>query len=421
MKKTLFSLTALAAAFSVNAQVITDTVSLGNGYPNEKWYSLENDETATSTRSSWDLAFPTDMFQAGARVNTAAGAMVWKYPNADTSAWNTLDTTGLSTWTALYDADSVWAKDALTSVSNPDNQFDYGWGVYDLSTHIVTGDSLFVIKTVSGTYKKLWIKDLTNNVYNFTYANLDGTDEVTTSISKSDYANKNYGYYSFTNNATADLEPVNTNWDLLFTKYTGFVAYGNTIMPYGVTGVLTNSKDSVAKVHPIADTTTNYQDQTFSGNANVIGYNWKSFNGSAYTVTDSLVHFVKTASNDVWRVVFTGFDNTNGDFIFKKEKLTTSGGTSVGNVNADVNSIVLYPNPVNNGQSITLVYDLKNTIKTGIVSIFDITGKKVKQLNLNSKSGFNNQAIDISSLASGSYILSVNTDKGVNTQKFIIK
>jgi len=72
----------------------------------------------------------------------------------------------------------------------------------------------------------------------------------------------------------------------------------------------------------------------------------------------------------------------------------------------------LYPNPVNS--TLYLVTDLQTTMD---VAIYDITGKLVYSQVI--KQGFNQEEIDISELKSGVYNLSISTNKGMTSQKFI--
>ena len=46
-----------------------------------------------------------------------------------------------------------------------------------------------------GDYKKLQVMKLAGGTYEFRYANIDGSNEVNTSVSKSSFTNKNSGYY----------------------------------------------------------------------------------------------------------------------------------------------------------------------------------------------------------------------------------
>ena len=87
-------------------------------------------------------------------------------------------------------------------------------------THNIVGDSLYVIKTEDGSFKKLWIVDKmsADNIYNIRFADLDGSNQVDQSIDVKPFISKNFIYYSITNDELLDREP-SESWDILFTKY----------------------------------------------------------------------------------------------------------------------------------------------------------------------------------------------------------
>ena len=55
----------------------------------------------------------------------------------------------------MYNSEISWYDGAFenNSLGPP----DYGWGVYNMINHNVTGDSLYIIKTISN-WKKIWIQ-----------------------------------------------------------------------------------------------------------------------------------------------------------------------------------------------------------------------------------------------------------------------
>src|SRR5204863_1348220 len=125
-------------------------------------------------------------------------------------------------------------------------QFDLGWGVYDFVTHIVTGDSVYFIKLSTGFYKKFIIELLTTGVYYFRWADLDGSNETTASLTKSNYSGKFFAYFSIVNNMGIDREPIYNTWDLVFTQYLSITPF-----IYKVAGVLSNDSVFCAKAYPV--------------------------------------------------------------------------------------------------------------------------------------------------------------------------
>lgn len=415
MKKLLLFSIGAMFALGANAQtVITDSVIIGAGYANQVWYSMNNDEQGTQAKDNWDLAFDMVSIQSSIRINSAAGVKLWGYPKSDISGWSSVDTTGLSTWMNRWNSDTSWAYGAMGIYADPNNGFDLDWGIYDLTTHKVVGDSLYIIQLTNGDYKKLWMVELASGVFSFKFADLNGSNEITASVTKSNYTGKNFAYYSIANQTALNREPNATDWDLVFTQYTGFVP-----IPYTLTGVLHNRGVFVAQADNIPNPATyvDYGSQTYMSEINTIGYDYKSFNGTSYDIKDSVVYFVATDNGDVWKVLFTGFESSNGMTIFTKQKLL---GTSISNVNDITSTMALVPNPAA-ASSTKLVYKLGADVENAFVTVYDLTGKVVYHTPIESNSGLHQYSIPTGNLISGTYIVSVKTSAGQGQQKLVIQ
>ncbi|MBC7863199.1 MAG: T9SS type A sorting domain-containing protein [Bacteroidia bacterium] len=416
MKKILLPLL-IASAFTTGtkAQSVIDTVSIGAGYANQTWYSLQNDNQGSAPKNNWDLAFDVSNFGSSIHINSITGTMLWKYPVADTAGWVTLDTTGLSTWPALYNSDTSWIAGAFDKGMVLSNPYDLGWGVYSPTTHIVTGDSVYVIKLASGVYKKLWIENLAGSAYSFRYSDLNNTNLQTVSLSKPTYSGKNFGYYSIQTNTALDREPVSANWDLVFTQYTTFIPTA-----YTVSGILHNKGVKVAQVKPIANPTTytNWSAHTFNTEINEIGYDWKVFTGS-FVIEDSLVYFVQTNAGDIWKVIPTGFGGgSTGNYMFSKEKLSSTGlNDETGNLTA---LLSVYPNPSTNGNT-TIVYDFENQVSSAVLNVYDLSGKNIYSEKLTAGTGLHTYNLNTSTLTAGMYFITIDFDGKKIQQKLIIQ
>lgn len=417
MKARLLTTLLAASALGVNAQtIINDTVTIGAGYANQVWYSLQNDEQGSQPKNNWDIAFEIQSIQSTIRINSAAGAMLWVYPNAKYSvtAWGNVDTTGLSTWAPRWNSDTSWTYGALGNYADPNDPTDLDWGHYDMSNHHINGDSIYIVQLVNGDYKKLFIESLISGVYSFKFANLDGSNETAVTLDKADYSGKNFGYFSMVNNAKLNREPIKENWDLVFTQYTGFVP-----TPYTLTGVLHNRGVRIAKAANLSNVGTyvSWQSHTFVTPINTIGYDWKHFNGSGYDIQDSLAYFIADIPGNIWKLVFTGFDHNTGTFIFYRQKLQSAGINDVeGN---KVASMSVYPNPAK-GQNVTVVYKLESNNETTAINVVDMTGRTVATDILQSGKGLHQYVINTSALKAGMYIVSVKTDNGTAQQRLII-
>ncbi len=85
-------------------------------------------------------------------------------------------------------------------------------------------------------------------------------------------------------------------------------------------------------------------------------------------------------------------------------KLPNLGST---NVTKNDTNLSLYPNPVKN------IAQFKTTENVESVEVYNLVGQKVLSKTIN------NNSIDLSSLAKGTYIITTTTKKGVSTTKFI--
>jgi hypothetical protein len=422
MNKTLLSLTLFSAfAFTGTSQTIIDTVSVGAGYSNQKWYSLQNDEQGTQPKDNWDIAFEISGTAASILANVQkANYAVYRAPYS-VAQYSTLDTAGISTWPMLYNSDTTWSGGAFNRGAVLSNAFDLGWGVYNLSTHIVTGDSCFVIKLSATSYKKIKIVDLNGGVYNFEYSNIDGTNSQVQSIAKSNYTGKNFAYFDLTNNVALDREPATATWDLTFVKYMSFVpAGGGTYTPYGVTGVLSNKGVTVAQANDVASPVSynNWASHTFNTAINEIGYDWKEINMStfAWDIKMDTVYFVKAKTGDIWKLRFTKFSgSTAGNFILSKEKLSTVG---IQDLKGNVSQVSLYPNP-STGSTTTLLFATETELSNVSVSISDMTGRLVSSESISVKAGLNQFQLNTASLNNGIYFIQLNAGTNTSTQKLI--
>lgn len=422
MKKTiLLSIGAFILCTNTKAQIVTDTVSTGAGYINDVWYSLENDELGAATSDNWDIAFSTTgQSSTSILINSEYGVELWSYPHSNISGWATVDSAGIESWSPLYNSATSWDGGAFNTTADATDPFDVGWGNYNMATHAVTGDSIYIIKLTDGTYKKLWIESLVGSTFSFKYADLDGLNEVSATLDKTNYSNKLFGYYSIVNGVELDREPSAANsWDLVFKKQTAFIP-----TPYAVTSVLTNDGVEVASIDSVnASTYIDWSSQTFSSEINTIGGDWKSFNMTTYQyeIDDSLVYFVKDLPGDVWKLVFTGFGGSaNGNYIFTKEKISLA-GLSEQNENYSINTFKVYPNPASTSSTVTLVYNAKTQIKLGSIKVYNTLGKQVLSSTLSNNVGLNTQALSTATLKSGLYFVVLETENQRLQQKLIVQ
>ena len=371
MKYTLTIITTIL--FYISPQAQTVQISMGNNYANQVFYSMQNGEIKNISNDNWDLAFTTDQYASTIRTNDGKGVELYTYHLGDTSDWQNINASIMNNLSSgMYNSEISWYDGAFenNSLGHP----DYGWGVYNMINHNVTGDSLYIIKTINGNWKKIWIQELTTaGEYIFKFANLDGSNEITQSILKTNYTDKNFIYFSIDQNTIIDREPISSEWDITFTKYISPVQ----AMPYPVTGVLTNNNTEVAKATGVTDPLTyfDYSNHNFNNEINSIGYDWKSYQGS-FVVDANRCYFIKDKNENIWRLVFNSFDGmSTGNIEFNTELIFN---TSSENINK-TSSLNVFPNPTN--QNTNLIFDFEEEC---LINIYDISGVQVYSNQLNS-------------------------------------
>ncbi len=399
------------------ALVAQQQVSVGPGYSNETYYSLREGTVASAPIAAWDLAFQISGFAASIRVNHGNGVLVYQVPGVSAADWATIDTAGITAWDQSFDSDESWDLGALNRGYSETNPFDLGWGLYNQITHVVSAKAIFVVVLSDGTHKKLRIDQLASGVYQFTFANLDGSDELTRTLSKSDFAGKNFGYFSIANDTLIDQEPLSDEWDLVFHKYLGQLSPG---LYYGVTGVQTNTGLAVAELRAVDLSSVSMTDTAqvgFSTSISTIGFDWKSFNMNTFTweIADSLTYFVRDREGEVFQLTFTDFGGSaTGNFFFNLTNVTTS--LDVGN--EAIQRLGIFPNPAS-----TEVNVLFETSKSELVtlSIQDLQGRNLRREVLGQVNGFQQIQMSGLSLPAGIYLLHVDTETTRTSRKLVIR
>lgn len=390
-----------------------DSVVMGPGYANDIYYSFENGVVASVARTNWDIGFRTTLWTASIITNGAAGVSLYTYPTADTTGWSAVDTTGLGTWPILYDSEDDWEEGAFcrNQLGHP----DYGWGKYNPITHDVVGDSIYILKTLDGTFKKIWIqrKHSSANTYYIRLANLDGSDDHVVELNINPYTSKNFVYYEFGTESLLDREPDTNTWDVLFTKYMAIQPDGT---PYPVVGALVNNKVYANEFYPVGPDFQDYLSVPFDSAKSAVGWEWKTFNMNTFTwtVADSTVFFVHTFKGDVYKLEFSKFEGSaTGNIVFSKEPMSASGifeGTPS-------TQLAVYPNPVSDRFTVDFGKEINGKAS---LAIYDNTGKQVYSSSQNINGNKLPVALTGSALSTGLHVMRIQTENGIFTSKFMI-
>jgi hypothetical protein len=419
MKRSLLFTAITLISMGLLAQEQKEVVT-GASYANDVYYSLENGTVSTVQRDNWDIGFVAQVMSVSVLANNGSGVELYTCPDGTIDDWATLDSAAMD-WDSMlaspmYNSLETFDMGAFNMNTIPGDDFDYGWGRYNMTTHQITGDSLFVLKTVSGAYKKVAIvqKNPMANTWEFKYANLDGSDEQVVPLNAADYIDNYFVHYSIDSMKFQDREPAMADWDMLFTKY-----YDYTI-PYSVTGVLINDDHVMAQEVREAGmdqaTHNTYKDSAFKSDISIIGYDWKKLNESfAYDLIDTVVFYLKSYSDtdsSYYKLYFTDFSGSMGGgiYTFMQEKMDFGVSTED---TQELDFFNVYPNPA--GEQINVVFDRNGQAD---IEIIDMTGRIVYSRRYNS-GGFTNYSVDISSLNPGVFFIRVSAEGESNVRRFI--
>lgn len=397
----------------LQAQEITVNTSMGAGYTNQIFYKLSTQSEVSFAANSWDIAMlRTSSMAFSLRVNGHIGISVFEASNSP-SDWTTIDVADETSWAQLYNSDISWNEGAFDKGSAT-----YGWGEYNMSSHHVEGTIIFVLKYSDGTYRKFINEDFYGG-YTFKYSTWDGSawsEDKTVTIPNSNNPNNTYNYYSLQNDEEVIAEPVASDWDLKFTKYTTELA-PNTM--YTVTGVLHNDLVSVAE-NDEPNGMSNSSILTYSTDINTIGYNWKSFTGAGYSIASDKSFYVKYADDTIYRLYFTDFSGgSSGNLSFNFENVTQALG--IEKVGENI-TFGVYPNPVKLDKKINIIFDIQKVeLNDNIVEIYNLVGKRVLRTKITNTQGFYEKEIDLNSLNSGVYILKFNSGGYQKSKKIVIQ
>lgn len=384
-----------------------DSVNMTPGYALDVFYSLENGAVQTVANAEWTVAFSTSSQSSQIMVNDGLGVELYNL-DSDISGFTSLgvsDTVGMSTWTQLRNSFEDWEHSAFESGST--GHPDYGWGEYSSSTHDVTGNKIFLIKTLLDEYYKVMPVVKHNGAWTYRYATLDNSFDTTIVYQASDLQDRNFVYLNMDNHTMMDREPANTDWDLLFTKY--YDAVGE----YPVTGVLSNKNIEILQIDGVSNASASTFGGTFSEATYEIGWDWKTFNMTTfqYDLAVDRTYFVKKADDSVYKIFFTRFDGSStGKTVFNKEEYLSLGI----NKNEKLRALSIFPNPANDIAHIVFDSNINTVVN---ITVYNIVGKTISTQKTSITSGLNDIKIDVNNFHKGIYLVKIQYGNNTQTLK----
>ncbi|MBJ7429165.1 MAG: T9SS type A sorting domain-containing protein [Bacteroidia bacterium] len=404
-----------------------DSVSMNIGTTVDVFYNLATGKKDTVSNRNWHLAFAVRNAQPPLRtmqastvlINEGRGVSIYE-SNQTFANWNSFDTSGWKTWPSAFNSDSTWDIGAFNKNRNLSNPFDYGWGTYDMTSRDVTGSKVFLIAVdnpqnpfgASSGFRKVSIQKIAyDSMWVFTISRLDGTDSNTVTIKKKDFVGKLFAYYNMNTNTVIDREPIPAkDWNLLFTRYKALVTLGPTTIMYPVAGVLQNNNTMAYKIQGDSANSFRYDTLQFVSKIRTIDWDWKVITTApgAWPVKDSLVYFTRVA-NKINKIKFTSYyaGTDRQSIVFNK---TEYAGLSINETVKNKLQVSVYPNPANEN----IFVSLNENVKLAQVTISNLSGKSLISSEITA-----DNKLDVSSLPMGMYLLTIATNNGSETVKFI--
>jgi hypothetical protein len=427
MKIFNFILACILSVISGNAQSFQE-ISTGQGYNKQSFIRISNGTEKQVNNDSWDLAFTAFGFQdAGIFINESAGSVMGQnlplteLYYAQTNDFNaSVDIESIKTQKYL-NSEKSWSYGAFNELRDTLNPFDYGWGQYIPGANKVLGNKVFVMKLRNGSYKKIKIESLTGTIYNFTYADLDGSNQVTKTLNKlTDNKGQKLIFFSFATNATVDVLPQG-GFDLMYCRYITLAKdpNGTIVQQYNVTGVLTGPGVLTAEADSVDFVSANYENykNRLSAVTDIIGYDWKTLSGTSWVIDPDKVFFVKTADNQVWKIHFIDFEGAaTGTAVFQKENIGTMSSAD----NMPEIKVGVFPNPVSDRLIISASFD--QSAKSGAtIHILDASGVNILSRKVTNDGQLSVLDIDTHAWLPGTYTVQIISANQTTVAKKLIK
>ncbi len=426
----------LIAASAANAQDwINDTISTEAGYIKNVYYGLEKGTAAKVDADNWDIGFSTSSFSASIITNSADRSIRLYALAADTAKFGTDLKADLAAAItdkpmSLYNSNLTWEDGAFNNATGA----AYGWGDYNSTTHWIEGRKIFGLITKTDTFQifvqvKQTYQVENAPVYYFKVAKIDGTGSTSKvlTVGGSSYEGKNFAYYSIEKGDFVDREPLSADWDFVFSNYNDADVIADNVQ-YKVFGVINNEKLKVAVVKDASRDEfddLDYKDYTaYDTVNNSIGRAWKSSGMGGVKMTDSLCYFIKVANGDIWQLAFThhisGTAEDQPGLVALKKRKVYEEPVSVAKVNANVESLVVAPNPAVAGQT-NLFIDAKQGADNAQIVITDLSGRTIYKSGLDIRTGFQQIPLHVAQYPAGLYIVNVS-GQGFNvSQKLVVR
>jgi hypothetical protein len=175
-------------------------------------------------------------------------------------------------------------------------------------------------------------------------------------------------------------------------------------------GVLQNNNTMAYKLQGDSANNATYDTLQFVSKIRTIDWDWKVITTTPgqWPVKDSLVYFTRVG-NKINKIKFTSYyaGQDRHSIVFNK---TDYNALSVNNLVSKKLDVSVYPNPATEN----IFVSLNSNVKTAQVIISNLSGKTLISTEVTA-----DNKLDVSSLPMGMYLLTIATNNGSETVKFI--
>ena len=197
---------------------------------------------------------------------------------------------------------------------------------------------------------------------------------------------------------------------------------GPQTQAHSTVGIRTNPDYRVAELSDVDVTTVKapeVNDENYTRTIDAIGYDWKTLNHETfkYTIKENLAYFITAASDmdnqtKIYKIVMKEFEGSaTGNMKLDISQAPVSVQYTFSN--QDVN---LYPSVTNPNSTVTI--STTDNLNISSLSIYDISGNMISSKSVNPAD--NNIDFYVNNLASGSYLVALNTKSGIIVKKLIV-
>jgi hypothetical protein len=286
--------------------VTTRSIALSSDYRSQVFYNLDQDSVMRSNlKTDWDIAFDVSDVLSNQNGPNTEGGKIYLNQAKYMFAWRTnkieledlSDTTGFfrnRRWDASNNTDTL----AIGTAKAQSNAIWIDRGLNQF------GDPL--------DYIRFKIVSVSKEKYTFKILRQGATQSEQFDIQRD--TNYNRVYFSFETNKAVRVEPKKTDWDLQFTQY--MYTFKDPYTPYLVVGVLLNPFNTQG----VADSSLTFEkidknvalNLKLSNKTDVIGYDWKAFQGNIYKVQLTYNYIINDQRGYFWKMRFVDFYDNKG-------------------------------------------------------------------------------------------------------------